>query len=93
MGKAARDAVEVVYHEFMRPLAVMDIAGSVKDIEKLSGLSHGGKQVVVTAGALLLGVVSDGGAFGVSLRRHHRAIEVQGQAGQLFPLQALDHQR
>jgi hypothetical protein len=75
VGEGGTDAVEVVHHEVMGPLAVMDIAGAVKDVEKLSRLSHGGKQVVVTARALLLGVVSDGGALGMSLRGHNRAIE------------------
>jgi hypothetical protein len=71
----------------------MDIAGAVKDIEELSGLSYGAKQVVLAARTLLPWVESDGRAVGVSLGGRHRAIKIQGQAGEHFPLQALDYQR
>ena len=32
--------IEGVHHERMGVLAVMDVAGAVKDIEELSGLRH-----------------------------------------------------
>ena len=85
-------AIEDVHHELMSVLAVVDVAGPVQDIEELPGLGHGAKQVVVAARAFLLGVVADGGTFGMPARGRHRAVEVEGQAGEAFPLERVYHQ-
>ena len=92
VGTQGADPVEGVHHELMTPLAVMDIAGTVQDIEKLPGLGHGAKQVVVTAGPLPFGVVADGGTFGMSARGYHRPVEVEGQTRQLLTLERMYHQ-
>lgn len=76
-------ALESVHHELMGALAVMDIAGTVQDVEELPALSHGAEQVVVTARPLPFGIVADRGAFGMSACGHHRSVEVEGHTGEI----------
>ena len=73
-------AIEDAHHEPMGVLAVVDVAGPVQDIEELPGLGDGAKQVIVAARPFLLGVVADGGPFGMTAGGRDRAVEVEGQA-------------
>ena len=84
--------IEGVHHERMGVLAVMDIAGTVKDIEKLSGLRHRTEQVVIAARPFLFGIIAHGGPFGMTTRGDHRAVEVEGQTGEPLALQRLHDQ-
>ena len=73
----------------MGTVAVMDIAGTVKDIEELPALRHRAVQVVVAARPLLPGVVAGRGTFGVAAGGGHRTIEIQGQARETLALQGV----
>ena len=75
----------------MGAVAVMDVAGTMKDIEKLPGLRHSTVQVVVAARPLLPRVVADRGAFGVSAGGGHGTIEVQRQTSETLPPQGVEH--
>ena len=54
--------------------------------------ANGAKQVIVAARPFLLGVVADGGPFGMTAGGRDRAVEVEGQAGEAFALERAHHQ-
>ena len=64
----------------------------MKQVEELAGLCDRAEQRVVAAGALALPVVADGTTFGMASRAQHRAIEVDGDPGELLLAQSIDHE-
>ena len=66
--------------EGFRTIGVVDVAGSMVDVENLAGLCHGAEKRVVASLPLLGAVIPDGGPFGPPAGTDHRAVEVQGHA-------------
>ena len=61
-------------------MGVVDVAGTVEQIEDLSCLGDGAEERIVASPAFVLFVVTDGGVFRMSFGGDDRAIEVQGDA-------------
>ena len=80
-GKAALDLADTVEDEEDGAVGVVDVAGSVEEVEDLAGLGDGTEEGVVAAGAFFLFVEADGGPLGVPLGGTNGAVEVEGESG------------
>ena len=92
VGTGVSHVVEAVHHELEGPVAVMAVARSVMEVEELPGRRHGAEQRIVAARSLLVGIEADRRAFGMALGRQHRAIEVEGDAGEALAQEARQDQ-
>ena len=82
-----------VENELGRTIGIMDIAGSMINVEKLVGLRDSTKKRVVAAGTFLVFVESNSGAFGMTFCRLYRTIKIQGNSGKPFSDKGLYNQR
>lgn len=70
----------------------MAVARSVMEVEELPGRRHGAEQRIVAARSLLVGIEADRRTFGMALSGQHRAIEVEGDAGEALAQEARQDQ-
>lgn len=85
-------ALQTLPDEGIGPIGVVDIAGSVVNIEHLVGLCDGTKQRVVAARAFLFLVETHRRAFGVASRAQHGTVEVERHSRQPLGQQAFQDQ-
>lgn len=90
--QGSADPLQTLEDELTSSVAVVDIAGSVKEVQDLACLGDGGKERIVATPPLLLRIEPDGGALGVACRAQSRAIEIQSNATRSQPCQALKDQ-
>jgi hypothetical protein len=88
-GRGLSDSADAAQHELLRALAVVDVAGTVEQVQEGAELGDGAVLRVVAPSPLLLLVEADRRPLGERLRGLHRAVEVQGHPRQLLPLQPL----
>ena len=73
-------------------MGVVDVAGTMEQIEDLSCLSDGAKERVIATPPFVFFIVADGGVFGVTFCGNDGAIEVQGDASKFAGTQAQGNQ-
>jgi hypothetical protein len=83
---------KTLLHELRRPVGIMDIARSFKQIEELPSLRYGAEQTVAAADAFFILVKPHRRTLGVTLGGLNRAIKIQRHPRQLFAWQPLHHQ-
>ena len=88
--KHAAHSVDALEDKLPRTTGVVHVAGSVQDIEDLTGLRDGAKQGIVTALTFLFAIEADRRALSMSAGAEHGAIEVERHARGLKGLQAVE---
>ena len=62
-------------------MGVVDVSGTVEQIEDLSCLSDGAKEWIVATPSFMFFIITDGGILRMTLGRNDGAVEVQRNAG------------
>jgi len=73
---------KAIQNELLGPIGIMDVAGTMMDIEELTRLSHRTKQGIVASCALFGLVVPNGCSFGIALGGLDGPVEVESQSSQ-----------
>lgn len=81
-GQCRADLVDAGEDELAGTVGIVNVAGAEEEIEDLAGLGDGTEERVVASLASVLGIESDGRAFGATVGAQHRAVEVEGDAAQ-----------
>ena len=91
-GKARAHEAHAVVDEGVGPVGVVDVPGTMVDVEDLVGLGDGAKEGVVAACAFLFLVEADGGAFGMTPGAQHRPVVIERHPWKPLVRQALHDQ-
>ena len=73
-------------------MGVVDVAGTVEQIEDLSCLGDGAEERIVATPSFVFFIVADGGVLRMSFGRDDGAVEVQGNARKAAGTQPQDDQ-
>ena len=76
-GKARAHVAHAMVDEGVGPVGVVDVPGTMVDVEDLVGLGDGAKEGVVAARALLFLVEAYCGAFGMTPGAQHRPVVIE----------------